>query len=350
MKSLVSLCVPMWNRVASLKASLDSIRGQDYEAVEILISDNGSTDGTEAFCRGIAARDPRIRYFRQPQNIGLYQNHNFLIDQSHGDFVCFFHDHDTRTPNIVSEYVAFMEQHPDAGVVCSDWDVIDEAGTVLGVREYRVPALTRGVDFIEQTIRAGRSSVGAPGAMIRRAALGGIRFEEQRPIGFGDFVLWFRMAEQWSIGHVPQRLWGWRQEANAQSVRRIVSLIDDYDINLNAYCDEYLARWPSEKPRVERWRRLIRRYIFWALAFEVGLHQRTGERSGGAPTLFEMLPYRLTDQEFELTLERLAAYRTGADQAAALFVLRTLLRFRCTWPLAWITRHYASMRVILGLR
>ena len=63
-----------------------------------------------------------------------------------------------------------------------------------------------------------------------------------------------------------------------------------------------------------------------------------------------MLPYRLTDQEFNLALARLRSYQTGPDQAAALFVLRTLLRFRCTWPLAWMTRHYASMRVILGLK
>jgi hypothetical protein len=63
-----------------------------------------------------------------------------------------------------------------------------------------------------------------------------------------------------------------------------------------------------------------------------------------------MLPYRLTDQEFALTLARMRSYQTGFDQSAALFILQMLLRFRCTWPLAWMTRHYASMRVILGLR
>jgi len=350
-RPLVSLCVPTYNRASSLAASLESICGQDYEPVEIVISDNGSTDGTEALCRRVAAQDRRIRYFRQSRNIGLYQNHNFLIDASRGQFVCFFHDHDTRTSNIVSAYVGFMRQHPKTGVVCSDWDVIDELGTVLDVRQHEVATVTPGLDFIERTIRAGRSSVGAPGAMIRRAALGDIRFDEQGPLGFGDFVVWFRIAERWSIGHISQRLWGWRQEPNAQSVRRIVSLVNDYDINLTGYCDGHLTRWPDHQERVERWRRLVRRYIFWALAFEIGLHHRSRRPIGcRSQTLFEMLPYRLTPEEFEVALERLATYRTGLDQSVGLLVLRTLLRLRCTWPLAWITRYYASMRVILGLR
>ena len=348
---LVSLCVPTYNRADSLAVSLESICGQDYEPVEILISDNGSTDETERLCRRVAACDRRIRYFRQPCNGGVYQNHNFLLDASRGEFVCFFHDHDTRTSNIVSEYVGFMRQHPKTGVVCSDWDVINESGIALGVRRHEVATVTPGLDFIERTIRTGRSSVGAPGAMIRRAALGDVRFDEQGSLGFGDFVVWFRIAEQWSIGHVPQRLWGWRQEPNAQSVRRIVSLVNDYDINLTGYCDGHLTRWPDHQERVERWRRFIRRYIFWALAFEIGLHYKSQRVvDGGSQTLFEMLPYRLTPEEFDVATERMAVYRTGLDQSVALLILRTLVRLRCTWPLAWITRHYASMRVILGLR
>jgi len=222
---------------------------------------------------------------------------------------------------------------------------------VLGVREYQVAEVTPGLDFVEQTMRAGRASVAAPGAMIRREALGAIRFAEEGPIGFGDFVVWFQIAERWAVGHIARRLWGWTLEPNAQSVRRIVSLIRDYDVNLNAYCDGYESRRPDDRGRVALWRRLIRRYIFWALAFEVGLHYRHLRGGNGAPaTLFEMLPYQLTAEEYRLALDRLDDYCTGADQQLALATLKSLLRVRCTWPLAWATRHYSSMRVLLGLR
>jgi glycosyltransferase involved in cell wall biosynthesis len=342
--------------VASLRATLPTVLDQDYPNLEILISDNGSSDDTEAFCREAAARDPRIRYFRQPANIGLYRNHNFLIDQSRGDFICFFHDHDTRTPDIVRAYVEFLHAHPGVGVVCSDWNVVDEQGAMLGVRDHGVAEITEGRTFIEQTIRAGRCSVGAPGAMIRRAALGDVRFDEAGAIGFGDFVLWFRIAENWTIGHVARRLWSWTQEPHAQSVRRIVSLVEDYDRNITSFCDGYLARHPNDASLVAGWQRLMRRYIFWALVFEVGLHFRgdtapaTAGSSATSPTLFEIHRYRLTEDEFDKALQRLASYRTGADQALVYTALKTLVRLRMTWPLGWVTRHYGSMRVLLGLR
>lgn len=348
---LVSVCVPTWNRAAALRESLKTIQGQDYAPLEIVIGDNGSTDGTEALCRAAAAEDARIRYFRHRQNIGLYQNHNFLIDVSRGEFIAFFHDHDTRTRDIVTKFVRFMEHHPGVGLVGADWDVLAPDGTMLGAREHAVSDVTPGLEFIERTIRTGRSSVGVPGALIRRSALADIRLDERGPLGFADFVVWFRIAEQWSIGHLREHLWGWTQEPSAQSVRRIVSLIDDYDVNLTAYCDSYLARRPDERIRVNRWRRLIRRYIFWALTFEIGLHHRGQQPADAkATTLFEMLPYRLSQEEFDLAVAKLASYRTGLDQSAVLFALNLLLRLRLTWPLAWATRHYASMRMILGLR
>ena len=381
---LVSLCVPTYNRASALRATLPTVLNQDYPNVEILISDNGSSDDTEAVCREAVSRDARVRYFRHEANIGLYENHNFLIDQSRGEFICFFHDHDTRTATIVREYLEFMHAHPRVGVVCSDWNVVDEDGTVLGVRDHPVAAITEGRAFIEQTIRAGRSSVGAPGAMIRRSALGDVRFDEAGAIGFGDFVLWFRIAENWEIGHIAKRLWDWTQEPNAQSVRRIVSLVEDYDRNITTYCSGFLSRHPDERDLVDRWRRLMRRYIFWALVFEVGLHFRdnvgapqgdalrkdaaaregasprgraglygppdAADRGKRSPTLFEIHRYQLTDDEFDRALARLSHYRSGADQAFVHAVLTTLVRLRMTWPLGWVTRHYNSMRVLLGLR
>jgi cellulose synthase/poly-beta-1,6-N-acetylglucosamine synthase-like glycosyltransferase len=81
---LVSVCVPTFNRVDFLRESLATIVRLDYEPLEILISDNRSDDGTEALCRELEARDRRVRYVRQPSNIGLYGNHNFCIEASRG--------------------------------------------------------------------------------------------------------------------------------------------------------------------------------------------------------------------------------------------------------------------------
>lgn len=351
---LVSICVPTYNRASALRESLKSICGQDYAPLEILISDNCSPDETEKVCREIARADTRVRYVRQPRNIGLYGNHNFCINESRGEFLGLFHDHDERAPQIVSQCVDFLCRHPDVGVVCSDWELIDESGEVIGVRDSPVEPITPGLEYIGQTIRSGRSSIGVPGALIRRAALGDIRFDEKAPIGFGDFVVWCELAERAAVGHIPQRLWRWRQERNSQSARTIESLTHDYLVNLTRFCDAHLARWPEHAELVARWKTDIKRYLFWALAFEIGLHCRKETsllvKRVHARTLFEILDYRLTSEEFQRVQQQLRVYRTGPIQSVAHLGIALLMRLKLTWPLAWATYHYSSLRGLLGLR
>ena len=350
---LVSICVPTHDRAEALERGFNSILNQDYSSVEILISDNCSTDGTETLCRQVAASDHRVRYFRHPRNIGLYGNHNFCIDQARGEFLCFFHDHDERDPGFISEYIFFLNQHPEVGVACSDWELVDDSGRRIGTREYSVAPVTPGLTFIEQTLKSGRSSVGAPGAMIRRSALGEIRFDESGPIGFGDFPVWFRIAERSPVGHIPYRLWRWRQSRHSQSARTIESMAQDYYQNLTSYCDHHRARFPDGTERVERWKRHIRQYLFWALAFELGLYYRKTKPGISDPphprTVFEILDYQLDPEAFQRVLEKLYSFRTGAVQEAAFFVIQSLVRVRMTAPLAWATYHHLRFRMLLGL-
>jgi glycosyltransferase involved in cell wall biosynthesis len=359
MTPLVTICVPTRNRVASLRKSLESILGQDYPAIEVIISDNASTDGTDAFCRELAAPDTRIRYIRHDRNIGLHGNHNFCLGAGTGEFLCVFHDHDDRDLSLVSTYVAFLQAHPDVGLVCSDWELIDDAGRRLGPRDHDVDSVTPGLQFIERTIRSGRSAVGIPGTMIRRAALGSIRFIDAAPVGFGDFPVWFEVAERWNIGHVSERLWRWTQSAQSESARTITSMSRDYYQNLSSYCDAHLRRWPDHGALVARWRSDITRYLFWALAYETGLYFRTmhagpsglrADAHDGSRTLFEILGYRLEPEQFQEVLTQMRAWRTGPLQHAAFCMINALVRVNCTWPLAWGIRHHALVRNVLGLR
>ncbi len=348
---LVSLCVPTRNRATSLARGLVSTCGQDYESLEILISDNASDDDTERVCREAARQDARIRYVRHPRNIGSHGTHNFCIDESRGDYLCFFHDHDERDLSIVSRYVSFMQAHPDVGVVCSDWHLLDPEGRRIGVRDYRVSAVMPGVDFISHTFASGRSSIGIPGAMIRRSALGDIRFDEEAPIGFGDFIIWFQIAERHAIGHIHERLWGWTQEQRSDSARTIESLTEDYRENMTRYCDMHLARWPEHAALVERWRQSVPRYLFWALMFGVGLHFRRQEPAAGEEsadrTLFEILDYRLTDQQLERVFDKLKTYRTGAFQHVAHAMVRALIHCGLTQPFTWAVGHQSSLRSLV---
>jgi glycosyltransferase involved in cell wall biosynthesis len=350
----VSVCVPTYNRVRFLRESLATIVKLDYEPLEILISDNSSDDGTEDLCRELLATDPRVRYIRHPRNLGLYGNHNFCIEASRGDLICFFHDDDLYDPHIVSTYVRFLGQHERVGVVCSDWDLLDEAGRRIGVRDHPVPAVSSGVEFIERTLRAGRSAVGCPGAMLRREAVDGIRFDEDRPIGFVDFAVWFRIAERWDVGHVDGRRWGYRIHDRSLSRRTVVSMADDYHCNMVHYCDEHEARWPDHGGLVRRWKRLVEAYLFWALAYELGMSFRPEARPSGREdryrTVFEIASYRLSAEERSEARQRLHRLRRGFGQSSALLLIEGMTRLGWTGPLVWAARRPEVARHILGLR
>ncbi|MBM4439462.1 MAG: glycosyltransferase family 2 protein [Candidatus Rokubacteria bacterium] len=348
---LVSVCVPTFNRPQYLAASLRSICAQSYDRLEILISDNASTDGeTERIGREFAAKDPRVRYVRHPKNLGLYPNHNYCIEASRGELLCLFHDDDEYGPEIVARYVEFMNAHPAAGVVCSDWALIDEASAVVGQRAFAVPAVRHGYDYIEQTVRTGRSSVALSGAMLRRDALAGIRFADDGFLGFEDFVVWFSLAERADVGHLRLPLWRYRLHRGSLSRGTILKMSENYRHVLFRYCDDHLRRHPDRGALVAGWRSRIDQYLFWALFYETARHYRGG---GGAPrvdvSIFDFYEYALSADELRAAHAALGRYRTGLVQHAAYAFLTLAQRTGCTAPVGWLTRYSAGLRALLRL-
>jgi len=350
---LVTVAIPTYNRADLLAVTLRTILAQDYPNLEILISDNASTDDTERLCRAAAAADRRVCYVRQPENIGLYPNHNFCLEEARGEFICLFHDDERYGPGVVAENAELLVAHPEVGLSCSDWELIDEQERVVGTRDFAVPAVTDGYTYIERTIRSGRSSISCPGAMIRREALGKTRFHASGPLGFGDFLVWFEIAERWGIGHVHGRLWSYRQHARALSLRALEAVVRDFDENLTRYLDEHLARSPEHGALVRRWRRLGDRYMFWALAFELCLDVLKGrpapDHAGADRTVFELADYRLTAEEVASVRAELWRLRSGTVPSAALVGIEALRATGLTQPLRWAARHSGSLRKVLGL-
>jgi glycosyltransferase involved in cell wall biosynthesis len=349
---LVSVGVPTRNRAAVLRESLKNICDQDYAPLEILISDNCSSDETEEVCRAAAATDSRIRYIRQDGNIGLHGNHNFCMDEARGEYLCFFHDHDRRDRRFVSKHVAFLQQHPRVGLLGSNWNLLDDEGNQLGVRTFDGPSVTAGVDYTTRTIRTGRSSIGIPGGTIRIAALDNARFKLDAPIGFGDFPIWFQIAERWDVGHIHESLSSWRQNAESLSARPIVEIARDYEKNIGEYCDEHARRWPTHVELVKQWRASLHRYLFWALCYEVALHfgRRDEADSQHARTLFEMMDYRLNAEQFERAMAGIKARRSGTAEYVVFALLETLVGAGLTAPFGSVVRHQDGLRRLLGLK
>jgi len=82
----VSIGMPVYNGEPFIREALDSLLAQTFTDFELIISDNASTDGTEAICREYAARDARIRYVRQAENRGVGANFKFVLEEAVGGY------------------------------------------------------------------------------------------------------------------------------------------------------------------------------------------------------------------------------------------------------------------------
>jgi glycosyltransferase involved in cell wall biosynthesis len=120
---LVSIGVPVFNGASTLARSLDSLLDQDYQNLEIIISDNGSTDDTPHICERYARRDPRIRFHRAERNMGSPWNFNRVFDLSSGKYFMWAAHDDERESSFVSACVERLEQSPEA-VLCQAHTVI----------------------------------------------------------------------------------------------------------------------------------------------------------------------------------------------------------------------------------
>ena len=82
----LSICIPTYNRAAFLGEALDSVIRQATDEVEIVVSDNASTDNTEALVREYQARFPRIRYHKNPENLGADRNFLKVVELGEGEY------------------------------------------------------------------------------------------------------------------------------------------------------------------------------------------------------------------------------------------------------------------------
>jgi glycosyltransferase involved in cell wall biosynthesis len=131
---LVTIAIPTYNRADNyLPQALASAQSQTYPNIEIIVSDNCSSDHTETLMRGIS--DARIRYFRQEKNIGANNNFNFCLQQSKGIYFLFLHDDDLIDHDLIETCMNANSHNGDVGFIRTGMRLIDSEGRVL--REVR---------------------------------------------------------------------------------------------------------------------------------------------------------------------------------------------------------------------
>jgi glycosyltransferase involved in cell wall biosynthesis len=130
----VAIGLPVYNGATYLRDALDGILAQRFTDFEVLISDNGSVDDTEAICRDYATRDARIRYVRQPENLGAAHNFNYVFHHTSAPYFRWAAHDDIMDVDYLSDCMAAFDADSGDGVLAYPRTMrIDAQGQRLGL-------------------------------------------------------------------------------------------------------------------------------------------------------------------------------------------------------------------------
>lgn len=191
----VSIVIPVYNGANYLRQSIDSALGQSYSNLEVLVINDGSTDGgaTETLALSYGAR---IRYFSQ-DNGGVSSALNRGLREMSGDYFCWLSHDDRYLPEKTASQVAFLDRCGGRIAGC-DFEIIDERGAITGIVRSPLAVLATGRQLLE-------TYVFGCALMIHRSCFEGRQFNEANRTT-QDLEMWVSLIERDRIYWLPEVL------------------------------------------------------------------------------------------------------------------------------------------------
>lgn len=206
----VSVLLALYNAGRFLEPAVRSVLEQTYRDFEFLIVDDGSTDGSREWLRTLT--DPRVRLIEQ-QNAGQTVALNRAARESTGEYLARMDADDVCKPDRFAKQVAFLDAHPEVGVLGGAYEIIDHEGRLLRVQDQPADDAE-----LQRRCLVGLVPICHPLVMMRRdifERVGG--FDETQYPAAEDLDLWLRMGEHAELACLPDVLLSYRMHAGSMS-------------------------------------------------------------------------------------------------------------------------------------
>jgi glycosyltransferase involved in cell wall biosynthesis len=250
----VSILLTCYNHLRHLKVAVECLRSQTFTDFEVIALDDGSTDGTREWLSNLAAAEPGFPLLLEfnPRNLGTYGTLNRGLELANGEFVAVYNDDDVWMPEKLARQVAMLDERPEVGLVHTSGWFIDDEGGRLEPNPLGFPWPKTGTgDVLHELVF--HNKIIASSVMARRECFEKVGAFNTSYFGSGDWEMWYRIAEEYQVGHLDQPLTLYRVHAGSAShhtekVRRDDERIREWMIGrMNGYGD----RWsPSLRRRL----------------------------------------------------------------------------------------------------
>lgn len=222
-KLRVSIGMPVYNREKYVAASIEAHLVQTYPDFELIITDNASTDRSGEICESFAARDSRVRYYRNPRNLGAAGNYSRCFELAVGEYFRWTPSDDLVSPNLLERAVEVLDRDPSVFVAYPKTKLIDGDGNITGdfdeglhLMDERPSERWKGV---QKKLRLGNLHYGLNRAeLFRKTGL-------LRNYSGGDFPLIAEMSLYGKFYEIPDAFFYRRMHEEASSALKTSSAV-----------------------------------------------------------------------------------------------------------------------------
>ena len=216
-RPVVTVCIPTYNRAEMLRRCLQSVLWQSLHDIEVIVSDNASTDDVAGVIASF--NDSRVVHDRLDENIGLFGNLTRCLRLGTGRYRVMLPDDDLMLPGNLERKARFLDSHSEVGLVHSAFRFLNgdglPEGPVQNWARQEQEVVQPGPEFIGQSIASG-GVVCVSSVMLRSGLVADEEFfEADGP--YCDLALWLRVALRSDIGFLPEPLSGYLMHAASAS-------------------------------------------------------------------------------------------------------------------------------------
>jgi glycosyltransferase involved in cell wall biosynthesis len=212
---LASVVMTVFNGERFLRQAIDSVLSQTFSDFELIIINDGSTDGTASTLESYEKNDSRVRVYHQ-ENKGLIESLNRGCGLARGKYIARMDADDVSVPDRLERQIGFLEKHEKVGLLGGAFEGIDDQG-----RRVFLDQLPLEDEPIRAAFRSFSFPICHPAVMMRKQAFDATGGYRAQFLHGEDYDLFYRIIERWRVANLPEVVVRKRIHSNQVSVRNL---------------------------------------------------------------------------------------------------------------------------------